>query len=191
MVCFPLCIRESTQNGRQYLIYYHPEFRSISALRMDFIEKIHIGDIKKASTNIKEDLNNALMLLDYTNGVQFDGFAYGNVKNQPILHTIELLVCIEGEKEDVIRNRIRREIFRHTDTNEVNTEQYGKCIEITITAVNISEVIAWAKTFIRRIIYLKIDGIESAYGLAVSDLFKLYTGKRDFNKQKIKDALKI
>lgn len=44
IVCFPIEIRESVTDGRQYLVFYHPKYRSVSALRIDFIDSIVILD---------------------------------------------------------------------------------------------------------------------------------------------------
>lgn len=191
IVCFPLTVRESTQNGRQYLVYYHPVHRSVSALRIDFIERIHLGVIKKEPKTFKSDLKNASKLLNFTQGVEFVGFLKENVKDEPKLHQIEMLIKVEGEKENIIRNRINREKFRHSVISEIQTEKYGKCIKVVVDAANTSEVIEWAKTFICRIVYLSVDGIESAYGMEISNIYNIYNQNNSFKNIKLRDTVKF
>ena len=72
-VCLPLEIRESVIDGRQYLLYYHPNFRSVSAARVEFIDSIKLGEIKEEPF-IQEDLERAEELIAYTWGTSFGDF---------------------------------------------------------------------------------------------------------------------
>lgn len=155
-LCYPIEIRESVNDGRQYLIYYHPGYRSISALRIEFIDTIIIGKYK-TDEYFKNDLANAKILINHTWGTAFSDFKNGNVKSAPMLNKVRLVIQC-SEKEDFIRRRAEREFRAFSKPRIITYENIGRCIEFVIEVVNSKEMTQWLRSYITRIVVLEING---------------------------------
>lgn len=157
-ICYPIEIRESVTDGRQYLIYYHPGYRSVSAVRIEFIDSIMIGHMDKGE-NFNEDIVRARKLISYTWGTAFDNFQEGNVKTDFEPNIVHFRIRYE-EKEMFIKSRIQREIRNCASFNEVETEDGGHCLEIVAVVANPWEILHWLRSYIGRIVTIEINGVE-------------------------------
>lgn len=55
LICYPLEIRVSNMQGREFLMYYEPFHRSYTALRLEFIDSIEYYDDKKVKSILTRD----------------------------------------------------------------------------------------------------------------------------------------
>lgn len=152
MVCYPLQIRESTQNGRQYLMYYHPGYRSLGSLRLDFIDRITYGDVEERSY-YAEEIARAGQMLDTVWGVSVSGFVRGNLMH-PMKNTHIRLVV--RRDRPVTENRLFRE-RRHGRITEV--DNVGQTITYEADAADPGEMIPWVRSFSERVLEIWVNGV--------------------------------
>lgn len=168
-ICYPLKIAENVSDGKQYLIYYRSDYRSISSLRIDFIDSITLGT-KEFPPYFEDDLKNAKELMDCTWGLSFGDFYEGNVKTPPrpcnVSFTVEIdtKAAINGKTagEDFIKNRIRREVGSFTEKRK--DERY-LLLEMNIRVINPDAMLHWIRSYTGRISDIKIE-----YGSFMNDI---------------------
>lgn len=170
IICYPIEIRESVTDGRQYLIYYHPNFRSVSAVRIEFIDSVILGELPKAE-NYYDDIARAKELVLHTWGTAFDKFQEGNVKS-PIEYQCVRVVVSFSEQENFIKARLQREIRNRASIKEVALEEYGKCIEVIAEVANPWEMLQWLRSYTTRVVLIEING--EAFGGFTKDVIRTY-----------------
>lgn len=156
IVCFPIEIRESVNDGRQYLIYYHPFYRSVSAVRIEFIDSITVGTMN-VGENFEQDIERAKTLIKHTWGTAFGNFAEGNLKEPFVPRKLRIVIKCD-ESEGFIRARVRRELRNIASFAEISLDGHGECIEITADVANHYEMLQWLRSYTRRIVSAEIDG---------------------------------
>ena len=142
---FPLEIRISVANGREYVMYYHILDRSIKALRLEFIDKITVyTDIKQVTVKkgmgkdakdvyllSKEELKNAKLcavrareMLPYLWGTDVSGCTVDDSWKSR-LHSYRIRIDYDSVKEAYIKSRLTKETrkfqekFQHTEAKEL------------------------------------------------------------------------
>lgn len=174
-VCYPIKIVENVSDGKQYLIYYHPVYRSIASIRIDFIDSITIGE-RSEESYFAEDIKRAYKVIKYTWGLHFGDFYEGNVKTEPHPSKVTFKIRFETDKEQggkkvgekFIKDRVKREIgvFEEKELDE----KYS-LLTMTVEYVNPWDMLHWIKTYTRRIYDIKIeyasfmDDVERAKGM--------------------------
>ena len=158
ILCYPIEIRESVTDGRQYLIYYHPLFRSVSAVRIEFIDSIVLGKLPKGE-HYDADMIRAKELINHTWGTAFDNFQEGNVKTPFEPQRVRVIVSF-GENEEFIKARLQREIRNCASLDELDIDEYGKCIEVIAEVANPWEMLQWLRSYITRVVAVEINGKE-------------------------------
>ena len=121
ILCYPLEIRISNMNGREFLMYYEPFHRSYTALRIEFIDSIEFYDDKKirtvlsesefhySSDSIDSDIKNARDSLQYSWGVATTKIQDNNTVNPIKAHNVSLRIAYTPETDYYIANRLKRE----------------------------------------------------------------------------------
>lgn len=174
IMCYPLNLKESVVNGRQFLIYYHPVFRSVSALRVEFIDTIQFVECEFENKDVIEnDIANSNKLCDFSFGTGFDDFASGNTKS--IEHKFLELELLLNKEEYFIINRVLRE-KQHGNIDIIDESEETLKIVYTIQITSLTDIIPWIRSYIKRIISIKVDGVD--YLDVFSDvevLLKAYT----------------
>lgn len=170
ILCYPIEIRESVTDGRQYLIYYHPVFRSVSALRIEFIDSIILGDLPKEEY-FDDDMLRAKKLISHTWGTAFSNFQEGNVKTSFEPQRVRIIVCFD-EKEIFIKSRLQREIRNCALIQEIDTDEYGCCIEVVAEVANPWEMLQWLRSYITRVVSIEINGKE--FSGFINDVIRTY-----------------
>lgn len=158
ILCYPIEIRESVTDGRQYLVYYHPYFRSVSAVRIEFIDSIVLGDLPKHE-HFNDDMLRARELINHTWGTAFDNFQEGNVKTPFEYQRVRIIVSV-GENEEFIKARLKREIRNCAALDELDTDEYGRCVEVVAEVANPWEMLQWLRSYITRVVSVEINGKE-------------------------------
>lgn len=157
-VCFPLEIRESVNDGRQFLLFYHPGFRSVSAVRLEFIDSIKVGTINEMPF-FAEDIKRAEKLVAYTWGTAFDNFKKGNVKNRIEINQVRVVVKCD-KTEFYIKNRVQRECRGFIDINPIVDEKHGTCLELIAELTNFKEFLRWVRSLMCRVVSVEVNGSE-------------------------------
>ena len=159
LLCYPIEIRISYANGREYLIYYEPFKRSATALRLEFIDSISVYSDKEikealvslgyARTNdiIDSDIKNAKDSLKYAWGVAVSKIQAGNAIKPVKPHKVSMRIAYDGEKEYYIRNRLSKE---HRN-GKVSFDQEGY-IGFTAEVSDEIEMLPWVRSFYSRLV---------------------------------------
>lgn len=168
--CYPIEIRESETDGRQYLIYYYPKFQSVSAIRIEFIDSITVG--KYPSNEYFNDINNAKELIKHTWGVSFEKFYDGNVKKPIEFYQMKIVIHLNDD-EEFIKRRLQREERNFKSFKEIILDSYGYCIEVEIEVTNPKEILKWIRSYISRVVLVEINGRE--YTEFINDVKELHS----------------
>ena len=199
IICFPLELRENVNDGKQYLIYYYPEFRSVSSIIIDNIDRI--VTIKKEKMP-QEEKKRAKFLIEHTWGLSFGNFQKGNVKETPVLKKVHMIIQIKTGEKYVVE-RIIRELPCDCEINRIDDLKYGKCIDLKLLIVNPYNMISWLRSYISRIIRIEIDGkdfekieqqVDRLYNLYFSpdaELVLSKNNKSNKNKSLLMDQISI
>lgn len=158
IICYPIEVRESVLDGRQYLIYYHPYFRSVSAIRIEFIDNIILGKLPKEKY-FDDDMKRAETLIGHTWGTAFDKFQEGNVKTPFEPNRVRVIIKLENN-EGFIRARLQREARKCALFDEIELDDYGRCIEVVAEVANPWEMLQWLRSYITRVVVIEINGKE-------------------------------
>lgn len=161
IVCLPLEIRESVTDGRQHLIFYHPILRSVSALRVDFIDSISLVSLEAPPSYLSEDLERARALIAGTWGTGFSDYHSGNVKVMPNLKTITILIEWDPE-ENFILERLRREIRGKGHIEKAKIKGHDSCLQVIAHVVNPNDMLQWLRSYTTRVISVIIDNEEAS-----------------------------
>lgn len=186
LLCYPLEIRVSNMQGREFLMYYEPFRRSYTALRIEFIDSIEFYEDKKIknilaqtgyhtlSETVDADISNARQSMQFSWGVsttkQQDGNAISLVKP----HSVSLQIAYNPETDYYIVNRLNREC-RFGAVSVPNKNPY---LRFSINVSDEVELRPWMRSFYSRIMtYEGMDtedfsldaDVESIVGLLIRD----------------------
>lgn len=163
ILCYPIELRISSINGREYLMYYEPFKKSCAPLRLEFIESIQFYqdcDVKKCMSEylsdaeidieIDRNLNKAKMLMEYTWGVSAGSVQEQNIDRLNVIFR-ELRVRIDYNKETdyYILNRI----YRESRIGMIFVNEEEGYIDFTVVTSDINEVIPFIRSFYSRVIF--------------------------------------
>ena len=159
LLCYPIELRISYANGREYLIYYEPFKRSATALRLEFIDSISVYSDKeieevlvslgysRSNDIIKSDIKNAKDSLRHTWGVAVSKIQAGNAVKPVKPHEVSMRIAYDEEKEYYIRNRLLKE---HRN-GKVSFDQEGY-IGFTAEVSDEIEMLPWVRSFYSRLV---------------------------------------
>ena len=165
-VCFPIEIRENVFDGKQFLVYYHPTYRSVSSIRLDFIEKITVGE-RENEFYIRADLKRSHKLIKYTWGTTFGDFFEGNAKTDIKPSKLSFVISYDANNEKFIKSRICREIRNGHYTEKQENGMH--CLEVFAEVVNPWDMLHWIRSYTTRI--LNINFIYNGY---IDDVIRSY-----------------
>ena len=149
-VCYPIEIRQSTCNGRQHLICYNPKFRSVTSIRIDFIDRIVETDFdEKHNTEIE----NAKESTKFLWGVGYNDFVNGNVKEKIKVHNVTLKLKVEDNEEYIVDR-----VVRESRIGKFSIEK--NILTFTATVTQPGEMYSWIKTFAKRILSVTVDEVD-------------------------------
>lgn len=167
LLCYPLEIRVSNMQGREYLMYYEPFHRSYTALRVEFIDAIEFYEDSRIKTiliqngyhispeSVDADIANARQSLRYSWGVSATKETENNAVTPAELHSVSLQIAYDPDKEYYIANRLRRE-RRFGVVSEPDGRPY---LRFSVEVSDEGELRPWMRSFYSRI--MACDGMES------------------------------
>lgn len=194
--CLPIEIRESVTDGRQYLIYYHFTKRSVSAMRIEFIDQIVLGNFDlteqlsdESGLHVKDyfdqDITRAKTLINHTWGTAFENFSEENVKSPISISRVRIIVKC-GESEPFIRKRLYREMRNRAVINDYISEEHGSCVELVAEVAYPWEMLPWLRSYTTRIVSVEINGEQfSGIKTDLEQAFALY------EKQEIENRVQV
>lgn len=162
LICFPLQIRTSQTNGRQYLSFYAPHNHSYSSIRLDLITDLELidniimngEDISLKNARIKEEISNALTGIHYSWGVSTTDKQENNAESPVPLKEVRLVIRYNPDgSEYYIANRLNHEKRHGTITILKDT------IVFSIKVTDPREMRPWIRSFYSRIV--ECSGIDT------------------------------
>lgn len=163
LICFPLQIRISQTNGRQYLACYDPFKQSYYNIRLDQIDQVELIEniqslserIDLGNERIENEIRNAMTALASSWGVSTTKEQDKNAENPISLHEVKLVIQYSPEIEYYIVNRLKHE-KRNGEIKVV-----GDKIYFNIFVTDTTEMRPWVRSLYSRIIdYSGMDDIE-------------------------------
>ena len=133
----PLRIYASVQNGRQYLLAYHPVSRQINTYRIDYIADVEIKDQCADFDALRLKLDSLQKHIWGVNVI----FRNGKPRTEHVEFTV-----YAGRGEEHIIQRLQRE-KRCGEVKKISDDIWGFTADIFDTF----EIITWIRTFICRI----------------------------------------
>lgn len=167
ILCYPLEIRVSNMQGRQFLMYYEPFHRSYTALRIEFIDSIELYEYEyinkilvehkyhSSEVSIVSDIANAIEGIKYLWGVSTGRIQEGNAIFPTSPHEVHMRIMYDEEQEYYILNRLNRECRAGEVIDEKGN---GLCTYIT-DVVDEDEMRPWIRSFYSRIV--SCEGIDT------------------------------
>lgn len=160
ILCFPLEIRISSMQGREFLMYYEPFYRSYTSLRIEFIELIELFEdanirqiliqkgYHKSVESVESDIKNSTESLKYLWGVSTSKDQESNAIQPIVAQNVSLhLLCNENSDYYII-NRLNRERRSGKVTNEIGADLYKYSVDVSDPV----EMRPWMRSFYSRII---------------------------------------
>lgn len=164
----PLRIFISTQNGKQHLIAYHPDFNCFRSFRVDYLSNVKLEDVTPRFDELRAMLD------------KMQGNMWGVVPNRGRrgkVHTEQVSFTIKvAENEDYIVKRLYRE-KRNGTVEKLDDSTYRFTAEVHET----SEMIPWIRTFICRIAQMNFSNRteENRFKADLEEMYKMYGIKED------------
>lgn len=167
LLCYPLEIRVSNMQGREFLMYYEPFRRSYTALRIEFIDSIEFYEDKKVkiilaqtgyhtlSESVNSDISNARKSLQFSWGVSTTKEQDGNAINVVKPHPVTLHIAYSPDTESYIKNRLMQEC-RSGIVPDPGTNPY-LCFNVNVS--DEVELRPWMRSFYSRI--MVCDGMDT------------------------------
>ena len=158
----PMKIFTSTRTGRRYLCTYNTNSKRFFCLRMDYIKKVQTGEISPVYDKARKQLS--------ANQSKAWGVSFQNNTNLH-MHSVELVLYIDTEKEPFVLNRLYRE-GKGGKVSKTGTNTFT----YTTQVFDANEMLPWIRTFTGRIIKLETShpGLESLFMHDMEEMYKMY-----------------
>ena len=160
LLCYPLEIRISNMQGREYLMYYESFRRSCTALRIEFIDEIEFYGKEAVRSMLAEteyhpspetvdaDLAHVRASMGYSLGVSTAERPEGNAIHAVQPRTVAMQIAYTPETESYIADRLKRDC-RSGSVTEVEGEAY---LWFRAEVSDETELRPWVRTFYSRIL---------------------------------------
>ncbi len=164
----PLRIRISVQSGRQHLIAYHPASKDLQALRIDYLTDVRLAEKEPGFDELR------LLLTDrerFMWGVNTKHGRFGAEKTEQVSFTLQI-----NPGEEYILRRLERE-KRVGSVEKCGTNTY----RFTAEVYDSLELIPWIRTFLCRIVDLKMSNkeAEERFYQDLEETYRIYNIKEE------------
>lgn len=188
ILCYPLEIRISNMNGREFLMCYEPFKRSYTALRIEFIDAIEFFDDSKVkrilaqtgyhplSETVDTDISNARESLKYSWGVSGTKEPIGNAQSIAVPHPVNFKIAYTPKQDYFIVNRL----YRERRIGYLEKPDGSTYLHFSVNVSDETELRPWMRSFYSRI--ASCDGMET-------DAFSLDDDVEDVVRVLIRDEL--
>ena len=159
----PLRIHISVQDGRQYLIAYHPDFNSIKSFRIDYLSNVKIEQPTPRFDELRK-------MLDDMECKMWGVGCRGSLSKEERLEHVEFTIKIEDDEEYIVRRLYREK--RIGTVEKIDNYTYRFKADVYES----SELVPWVRTFICRIIKLNFSNrtIENRFKQDILEMYKMY-----------------
>lgn len=190
ILCYPLEIRISNMNGREFLMCYEPFKRSYTALRIEFIDAIEYLDDSKVkrilaqtgyhplSETVDTEISNARESLKYSWGVSSTKEPIGNARSIATPHPVNFKIAYTPKQDYFIVNRL----YRERRIGYLEKPDGSTYLNFSVNVSDETELRPWMRSFYSRI--ASCDGMET-------DAFSMDDDVEDIVRVLIRDELPL
>ena len=159
----PLRVFISTQNGRQHLIAYQPDFNEINSYRIDYLSNVKILEPTPRFDELRAELDKMQSKMW---GVTAKRDRYGKER----IERVEFTVKIAQNEEHIVRRLEREKRIGTVEKIDEHTYRFSANVYDT------SEMIPWIRTFICRITELHFSNkmLEKRFGSDIETMYRMY-----------------
>ena len=159
----PLRIFISTQNGRQHLVAYQPDFNTIKSFRIDYLSAVKILGPTPRFDELRAQLDKMQSKMW---GVTVKRDRYEKERTEHVDFTVKV-----GKNEEHIARRLERE-KRIGSVEKIDEHTYRFSADVYDT----SEIIPWIRTFICRITELHFSNrtLENQFKSDIEKMYRMY-----------------
>ena len=159
----PLRVFISTQNGRQHLIAYQPDFNVIKSFRVDYLSDVKILGPTPRFDELRAELDKMQSKMW---GVTADRSRYGKEHTEHV----EFTVKVSKGEEHIVRRLEREKRIGTVEQIDANTYRFSADVYDT------SEMIPWIRTFICRITELSFSNrtLENQFKSDIKKMYRIY-----------------
>ncbi len=159
----PLRIFISTQNGRQHLLAYQPEFDAMRSFRIDYLSDLKIEEVAPQFDELRAELDNMQSKMW---GVTAKNSRYENER----LEHVDFTVKVSDKEEHIYRRLEREKRIGQVEKIDANTYRF------TADVYDTSEMIPWIRTFICRITELHFSNkaLEKQFKNDIREMYRMY-----------------
>ena len=159
----PLRIFISTQNGKQHLIAYQPDFNAFRSFRIDYLSSVKLEDVTPRFDELRDMLDKMQSKMW---GVVPNRAKRGKERIEQVSFTIKV-----AENEDYIVKRLYRE-KRNGRVEKLDDSTY----RFTADVYETGELIPWIRTFICRIVQMNFSNRteENRFKADLEEMYKMY-----------------
>ena len=156
----PLRIFISTQNGRQYLLAYQIQFRTITSYRVDYLSNVKIGEVCENFDDLRARLDDMQTKMWGVNTRQ-------NAYKQEHLEHVEFIINVADNEEYIVRRLYREKRIGNVEKLDEHTYKFSADVYDT------TELVPWIRTFICRITQMNFSN-RTAENRFKGDLKRMY-----------------
>ena len=159
----PLRIFISTQNGRQHLVAYQPDFNAIKSFRIDYLSDVKIVEPTPRYDELRAELNSMQSKMW---GVSANRDRYG----KDHVERVEFTVKVADNEEYIVRRLEREKRVGTVDKIDEHTYRFSADVYET------TEMIPWIRTFICRITELHFSNktLENQFKSDIEEMYRIY-----------------
>ena len=156
----PLRIFISVQNGRQYLMAYHPRIHRIRAFRLDYILEVEEGEDCADFDRLRDTLTE---MQSYLWGVSTQG------EKQRLEH-VEFTVQYGRGEEHIHQRLVREKRCGHV----VKLDDHTSCFWANV--YDTGEMIPWIRTFLCRIVSIHFSNrnLQRQFEQDLKEMYQMY-----------------
>ena len=159
----PLRIFISVQSGRQHLIAYIPEYNHFQSYRLDYLSDVKLEETTPRFDELRGELDE---MQKHTWGVSVRqrGWERGGLEH------VEFTVRVEDDEEFIVRRLDREKRIGKVEMLDEHTYRFS------VDVYDASELIPWMRTFICRIVDLKMSNraLEKKFKNDIEDMYRIY-----------------
>ena len=159
----PLRIFISVQNGRQHLVAYMPEYNHFQSYRLDYLSDVRLEEPTPRFDELRAELDE---MQKHTWGVSVRqrGWERGGLEH------VEFTVRVEDDEEFIVRRLEREKRIGKVEMLDEHTYRFS------VDVYDASELIPWMRTFICRIVDMKMSNreLEKKFKSDIEEMYSIY-----------------
>ncbi len=159
----PLRVLVSTQNGRQHLLAYHPEFNTFKSFRIDYLSDVKIEEVSPRFDELRDEI-------DKIQKTMWGVVTRKTPKRDGSCEHVDFTVKINEGENHIIRRLIREKRVGTVEKIDEHTYRFSADV------CDITEIKPWIRTFICRITDINFSNkaVEKQFKGDLEEMYRMY-----------------